>query len=577
MYTFSQCIGEYLILKAERSEWDIEWMSISDYLIPGRGLYDELSIPRKRKLTSPKAINQTARDALRVLTSGIQGGIIPSTRPWLEMSWKAKELNKITFFKEWLTTVQEILVADFSDSNFYTENTKAITEICAFGNGAIFTNSDIEEESFSSHNIPTGSYVFATDSLGRIKKIHRIMVDSPQNLVTKYGDKVSQSTKDFAKNKMSNRDYKFILILESIVPEKYMDKTYKRYVWEVGAAGLASNQYTASDSDQKEPLMVDGFYEFPVSLGRWDVLGNDDFGIGPGSEALPEIKRLQEVEKAIRLATHKDIDPPLWAPSYMSGLLKTLPGSRNFYRNPNDKVDTIYRNTFKHESAELLINRIEEGIKRKFFNDIFLTSARDPNASPLKAAEVVMRDGEKLLRLGSVMESIIPEFINPQVMRCFNIALRKGRFPPIPPEYQQMIQESGDIQITLTSPLAQAQKLVSAKAIEVSLAFIGQAQTITPRVLDKVNIDAAIDEYFDAHGTPKRVLNSEEQVQAIREQEAQKAAREEKQKEALVQAEIASKVAPAQMQDANAAKTRAETGQILTDSLQTQQELGGVM
>jgi hypothetical protein len=570
-YTYNSCISEYLILKAQRSEWDSEWQEISEYLIPGRGIYDDFSIPRKRKLTSPKAINQAGRDALRVLASGIQGGLIPSTRPWLEIKWKNKDLNKVTFLKEWIATAQELLNTSFNDTNYYTENSKAITEICAFGNGMVFVNSDIEDVPFSFHMLTSGSYVFATDSLGRLKKLHRVLLDSPQNLVDSYGDRMSEGVKRIAENREGNRDYKFVMLLESIVQEDHLDKPYKRYLWEVGATAFGTATYSQLSDNKKRPLRVDGFYEFPCMLGRWDVLGNDDFGIGPGSEALPEIKRLQEVEKASRLATHKELDPPLWAPTYMKGLLKTLPGSRNYYRNANDKVESLYQGTYKQESAAILIERIEASIGRKFFNDIFLTAARDPNLSPLKAAEVVMRDGEKLLRLGPVIEGLVPEFFKPQIIRCFNICLRKGVFPEIPPEYHDMI---GDITIEFTSPLAQAQKLVAAKSIEISLAFIGQASAVEPSVMDKVDIDAAVDEYFDAHGTPTRILRSPEEVQARRKQREEAQAADKKKQEAMMQAELATKAGPA---EASAAKVRAETGQIMTDSLVTQQELGGIM
>lgn len=42
-----------------------------------------------------------------------------------------------------------------------------------------------------------------------------------------------------------------------------------------------------------------GFHEFPVNIMRWEVNGNDNFGVGPGIKALPEVKRLQEIREGV--------------------------------------------------------------------------------------------------------------------------------------------------------------------------------------------------------------------------------------------------------------------------------------
>ena len=574
-YTMASCLAEYLTLKAERAEWEAEWRDISDYLLPGRGIYSTLSTPQKRKLTSPKTINTVGRDALRVLTSGVQGGLIPSSRPWLELAWKDKSLNKIGFFKDWIYEAQQVLATDFQDTNFYPTNSSAITEVAGFGTMAVFVDSDAGDKPFQFILLTAGEYVFSVDYLGRPDKFYRMVFMTPRNLIERFGKgRVSLSTRQIVENNSSIQDKKFIAVLECVLPIKYQDKPIKRMFWEVGSAGVgeaAMVQYANTNSAIQGPLQVSGFYEFPVAIGRWETIGQDQYGLGPGSEALPEIKRLQEMEKASRMAVHKDVDPPLSAPSYMKGKLVSLPGSKNYYRNPQDKISPLYARAFNYQGIDNKIERVEMGIKLKFFNDIFLTASRDPNASPMKAAEVQVKEGEKLLRLGSVVERLIPEFFNPMITRCFNINLRNGRFPEIPDEYKDMISP---FSITFTSPLAQAQKLIASKSIEQTLAFVGQAASMLPEVMDKIDTDVAIDEYADAHGTTRRIFNSEEKVAKIRQDRAKAQQAQQQKAEKMQEAEMGAKTGPA---EAGMAKTRAETGQIMTEALVDQQGLGGLV
>jgi hypothetical protein len=494
----------------------------------------------------------------------------------LEFEWKDKKLNEIPFFKNWLYEAKEVLVSDFQSTNFYPVNSAALTEIAGFGTGALFTDSDAGDKPFQFILLTSGEYVFSVDYLGRPDKFYRIIFMTPRNMAARFGvSKLSAATNELVTSNKPLQDKQFVAVLECILPIKYQNKPIKRMFYEIGSGGLGaaalSQALNSSATAGTQPLQVSGFHEFPVSIGRWETLGQDMYGLGPGSEALPEIKRLQEMEKAARMAVHKDINPPLSAPAYMKGKLNSLPGSKNWYRNPADKVTPLYSRPFNYQGIEAKIEKVEMGIKMKFFNDIFLTSARDPNASPMKAAEVNVKEGEKLLRLGSVIERLVPEFYNPIIQRCFQINLRKGRFPEIPEEYQEMMSE---LIPTFTSPLAQAQKLIAARSIEQTMAFATNSAATMPEIMDKIDVDAAVDEYADAHGTTKRILRTPDQVADIRNKRLKQQQAAQKKQDDMANAELAAKTGPA---DAGMAKTRAETGQIMTESLLDQQGLGGIM
>lgn len=571
--TKQQCVSDFAELVADSNEWLSTFSDVTDYIATNRGGTAFNSTPSRRKLVASKAINTTAEDALNVLIAGIQGGLAPSSRPWLQLEWANDLSNDHPVLSSWLFQCSRILSDVFADTNFYPATGQGIRECCLFGNGASFSDSTDKDSIFSISTIPCGDYVFTTDAFGRVNKFHRVYYLSPVNLVDRFGaGRVSPATNQLVTQKSSMRDIKFIAVLETTVKQNYMGMPYKRYSWEIGNSGVGAEARAGimASTEVQTPLEMVGFHEFPVSIMRWEVNGNDNFGIGPGIKALPEVKRLQEIEKAYRLAVHKEADPPLHAPSYLKGSLKSLPGSRNFYRSPNDQIYNLYNVNFNAESVLQLRADLEHKIGLKFFNDIFITSARDPNASPLKAAEVVMRDGEKLFRLGTVMERIIPEYFSPMIIRCFNIAYRKKLFPPLPPELEK---QAGGIRIRFTSPLAQAQKIISARSIETAIAFAGQVASVKPDALDNINTDMSIKEYFDAHGTPKSIINDPGTVDKIRKDRMQQQQDMMKQQQQREDASLAIQAVPA---EATAQKARAEAGQILTDSFLSQQELSGL-
>ena len=79
--TLEQASAAYEAAKNERSDWEQEWRDVSDYLLPGRGVYQLYTRPRKRALTSKKVINTVAEDALYVLTSGMHGALTSPALP----------------------------------------------------------------------------------------------------------------------------------------------------------------------------------------------------------------------------------------------------------------------------------------------------------------------------------------------------------------------------------------------------------------------------------------------------------------------------------------------------------------
>jgi len=556
----------------ERAEWEAEWRDISDYLLPGRGIFQLYANPRKRKLTSPNVINTVAEDALYVLTSGMHGGLTSPSRPWFNLEWTDKNISMFEPLKAWLQDCTKRLHTELQRSNFYAMINSFYIEYAGFGNGSTYVGGDTytDDVAFRFALLTAGEYVFSLGADGKPAVFMRTIFKTPRQLVEEFPDTVSQYYFDLVARNDASVDKSCVTILEAVMKVGALDLKapgdvgipYIRVVYEMNM----SESRDASVSDA--PLDISGYHEFPYPVARWNTIGSDVYGIGPGSRALPDIKRLQEMEKSFLMATHKSINPPLSVSSRLRGGVNTLPGGRTYSNNPTEAVKELYQIRFDYNGVNAATERVEARIQRNFFNDIFLTGSRDPNATPYKATEVNVREQEKMLRMGPVIERLQSEFFVPMIDRCFNIMLRKEKFAPLPPDLAQM---AGEYKISLVSPLATAQRAVALQGINSFMAFIGQAAQFNQEILDNVDPDYAAREYANITGVDLGVLRPQEAVQRIRQQRMEAMAREQAKQDQIQQAMLSSQL---NAEQAETQKTQAEAGQLMIESQQSALEAG---
>ena len=197
-----------------------------------------------------------------------------------------------------------------------------------------------------------------------------------------------------------------------------------------------------------------------------------------------------------------------------------------------------------------------------------MTAVRDPNASPLKATQVNAQQQEQIFRLGPVVERLQFELFKPIVTRCFNIMYRKGLFPPLDPQFEQII---GDFDITLISPLAVAQRAIKSQGTDIFMGFLGQAAQFDPTILDNLNPDAAARQRAEIEGVDLGILRTVEEVEDIRRRRAEAEAERKRQEQEIALAQVNSQ---GQNVDADTRKTTAETGQILAETQATATRVG---
>jgi len=262
-------------------------------------------------------------------------------------------------------------------------------------------------------------------------------------------------------------------------------------------------------SGQNEMLRLKGFHEKPFVAARWDVVGNDAYGNGPGMDAIGDVKQLQVEQKRKAQLIDKLVNPPMVAdPSLKNEPASVIPGGVTYAAyGPEGKprFSPVYEvNPAALPGITEDLNEVKDRVKAAFYYDLFLMISQLDTVRT--ATEVDARREEKLIQLGPVLERFENEVLDVAINRVFQILIRANdpQFPILPPMPKEL--KGRHIQPEYISMLAQAQRSAMTAGMERLAAFAGNVSAVNPGVLDNIDFDEMIDEYADLLGVPAKII-----------------------------------------------------------------------
>ena len=507
-------------LRDDQASYRTHWKEIAEYVTPRKGRYldDESSQVNDGSKKHDKIINAAAIDALRTTAAGMQGGLASPTSPWFVLTLSDKELMEFGPVKEWLRIVRDILLDIFAQSNFYGSIHGMYREIAAFGVGAMLIEEDFAT-GIRCRPFTIGEYSLGLDSNYRPDSIYRKISMSARQLVEKFGeDSVTENVKKAASDDQSEKRFD---VDHAIEPNQYIKSGRK----DLNGMEYGSCYYELQ-AEHKKFLRKSGYEGKPFVAGRWDVTAVDTYGECPGMDLLGDIKQIQVMERDKLKAIGKAVDPPMNAPTELKGKGTLIRGGVNYYDSKQGGNQFVPAQTVSGDvrpvSAE--IDKVERRVQRIFYNDLFRSVlGEDKN---MTATEVAQRHAEKLILLGPVIGRLDEEVHDPSVERTYGIAASLGMLPPPPKELDGIT-----IKIKYISMLAQAQRLVGTSGIEQVTGFVGNLSTVSPEVLDKLNLDETIDQYASMVGVPPNIIRTDEEVLKIRQSRAEQIEKERMQQQ----------------------------------------------
>ena len=485
-------------LQSQRQNWETHWQDVADYMQPRKA---DVTKQRARGDKRMELIfDSSPIQAIELLAASLHGMLTNPSTPWFTLRFKDEDVDGEDEAKLWLQSATDAMYTAFNRSNFQQEIFELYHDLITFGTAAMFIEEDDADLiKFSTRHI--NEVFIAENDKGRIDTIYRRFKISARAAVQKFGNKISSDIRSI----VDKDPYKEIEIIHAVYPRKDFNPTKK------DKSNMPFESVYIEFKTGNE-LSVSGFKEFPFVVPRYLKASNEIYGRSPAMTALPDVKMLNEMSKTTIKAAQKQVDPPLLVPD--DGFLlpvRTVPGGLNFYRSgTRDRIEPL--NIGANNPLGLNMEQQRRDAIRAVF---YVNQLMMQDGPQMTATEVIQRNEEKMRLLGPVLGRLQSELLKPLIDRVFNILLRNNQLPQAPE-----FLSGRDIEIEYVSPLAKAQKSSELQSIMRAIEILGSLANVAP-VFDYVNFDNLVKHLADIVGVPQKILKSQSQVNAERQQAQQ--------------------------------------------------------
>src|SRR3990167_7989060 len=295
-------------LVAKQAPWLPTWRDLGDYISP-RKTNTLYSRSKGAKQTS-RLFDSTALDAATKLSASMQGSLTSAASRWFSLVYAKRELNKMKEARDWLEDASVRIYQMYSESNFYSEIAEVYLDLDVFATAVILQeekgNATDPESPFGGYlfrALSIGEYAVDEDAEGFVDTVFRTFKLTARVIGGQVGDTVSQKVQDKFKR---DPDEEFEVI-HAVYPRPDIARDIEGSV--LGPQRPWASVYV--EVQTKTVLKETGFYTFPYAAPRWANASGEEYGRGPGFDALPDVKTLNRAVEMKLKAWAKALDPPL--------------------------------------------------------------------------------------------------------------------------------------------------------------------------------------------------------------------------------------------------------------------------
>jgi hypothetical protein len=516
-------------LRGNRNLWDTHWDDLARVMVPRRlGFVTQVEEGDRR---TDDIYDGTAIQAARGLANALGTFLRPEGEQWFFI----KAVGAIDGEgEEWLNAVEGLMMEalDNPKARFRQATGEADLDVVVFGTAVVFEGENQNNLIFQTLHLKDALPLF--DEQGNAEGMFR----SHRFTVRQARDKfkiLSEDTRSLIEQDRLDEKRDF---LHCVIPRKegrVGAHLAKRFPW----------ADVWIETDAKLMVSQGGWQEFPFVVPRWDTSSGETYGRSPGMVALPDANSSQAIGETLLVAGQRAADPPLAVPNDSAfDAPNTMPGGLAYY-----DVDTA-RAVGGMPFFEIgnggnipLTREMQDDVRNQIWNAFFRSVLRLPVEGPqMTATEVNARRDEFIREIGPVFGRLETDYTAPLVERTFNIMLRGGAFPPIPE-----VLQGQSIRFEYASPIKKVRQQIEATAAAEWARGIMEVSQFRPEILDKVNVDKLADFQAKAANLPMDIVNTDEEVQALRAQRQQ-------QQEAMAQMQAMQQMATTAKDAGSAAK-----------------------
>ena len=482
--------------KKDRHTTESEWQDIADYTFPRRDFTTERAKGdnRRRKIFDSIGIKATL-----MLASAMHANMTPVNTRWFY-------LNPGKDDKEYWEMAQNHLLNIYASpsSRFALQAHELYLDLVAFGTSVMGVFEQDGRSLFKTLNM--ADCWIRENQNGVVDHLKYCQEYTSGQMIDTFGEENVHENVKKAHEKNDNAT-KFKVL--NCVGPRYGNA--KR-----GAVVEQKPFYSVYiDIANKHQIGPEGGYDdFPYLVPRLSKRSGETYGYGCGGQAISEVKMLNQIVEVMFRAASKNADPPVLSP--IDGVVLPMrldPGGINYY-NPDVGPPEFWNNNFRPDYMDFIIKEKRADIEKIYFID-WLTL---PDNDRMTATETMQRAQDSFKNMSAINARVESEFLSQLIRRTYLVEVSAGRLEK-PPKSSQ----GKDIRIEYTSPVALAQKSISANAVLQAMGLMGQIAQFDQTVINRLDGHEVIkDQFANTYFLPESYILDDDELEE--KQERQQAA-----------------------------------------------------
>lgn len=481
--------------KTDRATTETEWQEIADYTFPRRD-FTTTRTPgdnRRRKVFDSIGIKATL-----MLASAMHANLTPVQTRWFF-------LNPGEGDRAYWEMVQNHLLGLFSSpsSRFALQAHELYLDLVAFGTAIMGVFEQDDRTLFKTLNV--ADCWIRENQNGVVDHLKYCQEYTAFQMISAFGEQnVHENVRKAAEKNDTATKFK---VLNCVGPR--YGKTRR------GAVTQEKPFYSVFiDVINKHQIGPPGGYDdFPYLVPRLSKRSGETYGYGCGGQAISEVRMLNQIVEVMFRAASKNADPPVLSP--IDGVVLPMrldPGGINYY-NPDVGPPEFWNNNFRPDYMDYIIKEKRADIEKIYFID-WLTL---PNNDRMTATETMQRAQDSFKNMSAINARVESEFLSQLIRRTYLVEVAAGRLERPPASSQ-----GKDIRIEYTSPVALAQKSISANAVLQGMGLLAQVAQVDPSVVELLNGHQLIrDQFANTYFLPESYILDEDELERKREERSE--------------------------------------------------------
>lgn len=509
-------------LRAGRSTFEALWQQIQRYVFPNSASFTETTTPGQERTrwildsTAPRSLEMFASFLHTLLNN-------PATR-WIELgdegnseAWKTPDVRK------WAEDVSDILISAMTTdtADLYSQLHQVYLNMGAYGTAALFVDVSARTRSLTIRQYHLGDCVIEEGENERVDTVLRQRNFTRRQALQRWKKEDLGKTFDDAYDSKKKRYVDTVRFLHCVVPN---DDPCAEYIRARLPGPLHAAPYYSAWVNTVDRIVVEAsaYEEFPYMVPRWYKAHGEVYGRSPSMTAMPDIRMINRMSDTILRGAEKIVDPPLVIPD--GGLVspvRMFPGGISYTEGQIDIKTLIPPGTSRIETGNQLLEQRQQAVRECYFVPLFVT----PD-NPVKTATQVLQEVDERNRAVSPMlVRMQTELFHGLVKRVYNLLLRNGVLPDLPPELADK-----RLTIRYVSPLIASQKQMEGLAMARLFEMLAPWAQVDNGAFDWFDIADKLPQIaHQASAAPAGILRNKSGVDDVRaaraqQQQAQQAA-----------------------------------------------------